>query len=97
MKEGMGVQRCLHEDNGCKIGAKTDGQFQGTKPKKNSGDEGNTTQRTFSSSNFFSLIFFLFRAVSSLLNASSESVRCFFFEDVEGGSSTSGRKEEISI
>jgi hypothetical protein len=36
------------------------------------------------------------RAVSSLLHASSESVRCFFFEDVEGGSSTSSRKDEIS-
>ena len=43
-------------------------------------------KHTFSSSNFFSLKFLRFLAVSSRLSASSESVRCFFLEDVEGGS-----------
>jgi hypothetical protein len=47
----------------------------------------NLAERTFSSSSFFSLKLFLFRAVSSRLSASSESVRRFFLEEFEGGSS----------
>lgn len=51
-------------------------------------------EHTFSSSNFFSLRFFLFRAVSSRRSASSESVRYFFFIEVVVGSTSNGDKRD---
>lgn len=59
------------------------------------GVKNNKPSRTFSSSSFFSLKFFLLRAVSSLRSAISVSVRYFFFLELEVGVG-SAKKSDVS-